>query len=214
MDSFINSLSNLKTPGNIFNPYYGKSKNNLTRKNNLKIYLNLMLKIKPTLLLIGEAIGYQGARLTGVPLTSEHLMINGIKNIPILGEHLGYQKTDEFPDQKKEHTATIVWNTINNLNIIPLFWNALPFHPHRQDNPWSNRTPTNKEIELGHKYLNTLINIFNINHLIAMGNHAEKLLIQMNIHQYFKVRHPAHGGKQFFINGICQIINQISNIKK
>lgn len=196
---FIRALADAEVGESAFNQYLHP-----TRRSNLHLYLTDMLSRKPSTLLVGEAPGYQGSRLTGVPFMSEHILLNGIESIGMFGAHRGYVKTDEYPDRIwKEPSATIVWGALGNIpdpRQLPLIWAAFPFHPHAGD-PHTNRAPTSQELEIGRPFLHDLIDIFGIKNLIAVGNQAHKTLGIMG-YDVPKVRHPSHGGKNDFIKGL------------
>src|SRR6266496_5616879 len=81
-------------------------------------------------LLVGDAPGYRGARVSGVPFTSER------------------QLTGTGP---AEATATIVRATLAALELEDetLCWNVVPTHPGSAS---SNRPPTRTEIEAGVRF--------------------------------------------------------------
>jgi uracil-DNA glycosylase len=88
-------------------------------------------KAGASLLLVAEAPGYRGARVSGIPLTSER------------------QLTGAGPT---EATATIVHATLAALGIEEdvLLWNVVPTHP---GTATSNRRPTRLEVEAGEPFL-------------------------------------------------------------
>jgi uracil-DNA glycosylase len=85
-------------------------------------------------LLVAEAPGYRGTRVSGVPLTSER------------------QLTGTGP---AEATATIVHSTLAELGLADhvLLWNVVPTHPGDEH---SNRRPTRREVEAGVPFVRAL----------------------------------------------------------
>jgi hypothetical protein len=91
----------------------------------------LAARADAAVLLVGEAAGYRGARISGIPFTSER------------------QLTGSGP---AEATATIVRRVLAELGVEDevLCWNVVPTHPGTEA---SNRRPTRDEIEGGRPFL-------------------------------------------------------------
>jgi len=149
----------------------------------------------PLLLLLGEAAGYQGCHVSGVPFTSERLLLAGA--IPRIAVPPGRLSTR--PSPWSEPSATIVWGALHELGLAEctLLWNAFPWHPHRPGNRQSNRTPGALEIEQGRPALTALLAAFPDVHVVAVGRKAEAALQGIG-RVAAAIRHPAMGGARRF----------------
>ena len=112
--------------GATFN-FYREGNGAAVRRRRLREYLDQ--RGDAELLLVGEAAGYRGARVSGIPFTSER------------------QLTGEGP---AEATATIVQRTLAELGLEALCWNVVPTHP---GTPSSNRRPTHAEVVAARPFL-------------------------------------------------------------
>jgi uracil-DNA glycosylase len=204
-DRFIGALSRVEVSDRATNQYARGDRGHAIRRHNLRLYLEQIGE--PRMLLVGEAPSYRGGRLTGIPFTSETVMLR------LLGAKRGFRVAprssgaagDGGPARlSTEASATMVWATIARIEPRPLLWNAFPFHPFVKGNPHSNRMPTAGELLLGAPFLEWLMRLFPIARVVAIGNLAERSLTRLGIgHQ--KVRHPSQGGKRKFIDGMARL---------
>jgi len=161
------------TIGETFN-FYRDGEGAAVRRERLAAYLGS--RQEAPLLLVGEAAGYRGARVSGVPFTSER------------------QLTGEGP---AEASATIVRRVLAELGLEQetLCWNVVPTHPHRPGLPETNRRPTAEEIRESAPFLRELSRGRRV---LALGRVAEAA----SGAQY--VRHPSHGGAADFRRGLLR----------
>ncbi len=134
--------------GRTFNQYAEGERAELLRRR-LARYLEHCASAR--ILLVGEAPGYRGARVSGIPFTSER------------------QLTGVGP---AEATATIVHCVLGKLGIEDdvLLWNVVPTHP---GTATSNRRPTRNEVDAGLPFVEELALDRRV---IAVGRVAERAL--------------------------------------
>jgi uracil-DNA glycosylase len=202
LEAFVEQLANVSTPY-AYNQYAHGNSYNAIRRHNFLLYLRQMHDRAPQTIMVMEAPGYRGCRLTGVPVTSRKLLLNGIEPLGLFGAARGYQDVPEpgFERVQSEQSATIVWQTLLEAGFTPLIWNAFPFHPHLPGEALTNRKPRRDEVQIGRTFLQEMLNLFQPTRVIAVGNVAHETLTTMNIASV-KVRHPAQGGKNDFVGGI------------
>ena len=111
---------------------YNQYADSALRRRRLRDYLES--RAGATLLLVGEAAGYRGARVSGIPFTSER------------------QLTGRGP---AEACATIVHRVLAELGLEEhvLLWNLVPTHP---GTAISNRPPKRGEIRAARPFLDEL----------------------------------------------------------
>ena len=127
-EQFVERLASARI-GRTFN-FYRDGANADLRRRRLLEYLEANDRTR--LLLVGEAAGYRGARLSGIPFTSER------------------QLTGVGP---AEASATIVRRTLAELELEALCWNVVPTHPGTET---SNRRPTVAEVDASRPVLEEL----------------------------------------------------------
>ena len=165
------------TIGATFN-FYRHGDGAALRRGRLRAYLEE--RRDAPFLLVGEAAGYRGARVSGLPFTSER------------------QLTGRGP---AEATATIVHRVLAELGVERevLLWNVVPTHPHRPGLPSTNRRPTRREVEAGRAFVRELARG---RRTLAVGRLAEAALLVPY------VRHPSHGGGASFASGLVALLRQ------
>lgn len=188
-------------PG-LFNPWRERCQHD-TEDNGPEARLHRLahhLECVPDYILIGEAIGYQGCRYSGIAFTSERLILeNAIPRLPKVDHRLTVR---HLPFS--EPSATIVWKALYRLRIFQkvVLWNAVQMHPHRLGEPWSNRTPTPEELMLGRPAIEQLRKTFPNARLIAVGKKSQAQLAAMGFAGCPAIRHPANGGANEFAEGL------------
>ena len=102
------------------------------RRKRLREYLEARAHAR--VVLVGEAAGYRGARISGIPFTSERLL------------------TGRGP---AEASATIVHRVLAELGVEDdvLLWNVVPTHP---GTATSNRAPSRAEIAAARPFLDEM----------------------------------------------------------
>jgi uracil-DNA glycosylase len=172
MDELIAQLAAV-TIGETFN-FYRDGLGAPLRRERLAAYLES--RQDAPLLLVGEAAGYRGARVSGVPFTSER------------------QLTGRGP---AEASATIVRRVLAELELEQetLCWNVVPTHPHLPGRPETNRRPTRPEIDQSVPFLRELAYGRRV---LAVGRLAQAVLGAPY------VRHPSHGGAAEFRVGLLR----------
>ena len=207
IDAFVAGLADCATDADGFNQYAFGSADNAIRRQNLRLYLQLMATQKPSALLLMEAPGYRGCRLTGIPVTSRKIMLEAVPALNIFGAEMGFRDVTDagFEAVYGEQSATIVWTALAELGVLPFIWNAFPFHPHQPGTVRSNRKPRRGELDCGMGFARQIMALWTFDQVIAVGNVAYDSLGRMGITPE-KVRHPAQGGKRDFVAGLRKLL--------
>lgn len=203
IENFIEGLSRQAVLANTVNLYRGKSRESEIRRHNLYCYLKQMIALKPEIMFLGEAPGYNGARYSGLAFTSEQI----INDHPFFtGQNFRF--INEPPNLRSELSANTVWRVLNQHDIQPLIWNIFPFHPHKPGRTHSNRTPTMNELRMGRQFTLQLLEMFEIRHIVSLGRKAESQMNEIHGSAHY-VRHPAQGGAIIFAEGINNLLTNV-----
>jgi hypothetical protein len=178
---------------------------NAGRRRNLELYLEEMLDRRPKVLLLGEAPGFRGMRITGVPFTNRTMFQGPVNSFGLFGPGKGYSLPPEAAEVAAEPTATVMWEVLAELQFLPLLWSACPWHTHVPGKPQSNRTPTAADARLGTPFWKSLAELFRVDSVVAVGNVAHRSLLSSGM-DVPKVRHPSHGGRSGFKQGLEELL--------
>lgn len=221
MQAFMKLLK--KSPGGaVFNPWHHLDPLHdaapcapAVRREQLASYLGE--RQKATVILLAEALGYQGGHFSGIAMTSERLLLGHLRH-KSLGPEMVFacqarrtSREDVKPDGFTEPTATIVWGAMAGLGVDTrdvILWNAFPWHPYKPEKGFlSNRTPCDNEVMLGQPVLRALMAYACGAQILAVGQKSAALLAAMGISAP-ALRHPANGGAGQFRAQFGQIMKK------
>jgi uracil-DNA glycosylase len=204
-EGFIDRLAAVKTPPACTNFFDHSTSANALRRQNLAAYFGEMRHRAPKALLVGEAPGFRGMRITGVPFTNRTMFQGPANPLGLFGPGKGYVLPPDAAGVAAEPTASVMWEVLAELDVLPVLWSACPWHTHVPGQPLSNRTPTSAEAALGIPFWQELTELFPIETVVAVGNVAHRSLRGSGL-DVPKIRHPAHGGKARFKEGLQELL--------
>jgi uracil-DNA glycosylase len=239
LDKFVRLLG-ASPSGAVFNPWWQIDEENdigphcpAIRRKHLTVYFRERLR-KARLAIIGEALGYRGGHFSGIPMTSERMLLGrqsaivaGLSERRNLqdgasdgGQRLPLQilssikprrtsKPSICADGFSEPTATIVWGALLKTGVLQdefVLWNAFPWHSFdSRRGLLSNRMPDKPERAAGLTLLKTFLELFPCDQIVALGKIAAMQLEQLGVNAHC-VRHPASGGAKLFRQQIAKIV--------
>ena len=220
IDEFLRLLR--RSPSRaVFNPWWEVDEQNdigrnapAIRRHQLRVYLQKRVG-KANVAIIGEAVGYRGGHFSGIPMTSERLLLGRSNKVRMKSDELfstvklrRTSKPEKCPDGFSEPTATIVWGTLLRLGVKPdqfVLWNAFPWHSFdSRRGMLSNRMPNKSERATGLTVLKNFLELFSCDQVVAVGKIAGAQLEELNMNAHC-VRHPASGGARLFRQQIAKI---------
>lgn len=200
--AFVENLSAYRRDG-LFNPWgewcreYDADRDAYRERAN-RLYSHLLLS-EPILCMVGEACGYQGARYSGIPFTSERILLE--YGVPRVGVSRRRITTRRIPFS--EPSATIVWGALRQYGAASgvVLFNACSFHPFADD-VLSNRAPTKDEITESLQFLQALRGLYPNAPFVPIGQKAAAAFTQLEWASDVVLRHPANGGAPAFRAGL------------
>ncbi|WP_285115276.1 uracil-DNA glycosylase family protein [Leifsonia sp. fls2-241-R2A-40a] len=172
---------------------YGDDEPGRLRERNLRRYLELP---HAPILLLGEAPGWRGMTVTGVPFTSVREVEAGV--LPGLELPSG-------PQAPWEASSRVFWATMEQWQgPLPLSWPVYPHHPFVPGHPQTNRTPRSSEVRQGGPVALELIRALGVQTVVAVGRKAQGALAEAGI-EAPAVRHPAQGGARMFTDQLLAL---------
>jgi uracil-DNA glycosylase len=211
-DDFLRLLK-ASPSGAVFNPWWQIDEENdigphspAIRRKHLAVYFRERLG-KVRLAIIGEALGYRGGHFSGIPMTSERMLLRRQQQILADIKPRRTSKPNVCPNGFSEPTATIVWGALVKIGVVPdefVLWNAFPWHsfdPHR--GLLSNRMPNKSEQLSGRPVLKAFLELFACEQIVALGKIAAAQLKELGVDAHC-IRHPASGGAKLFREQIAK----------
>jgi uracil-DNA glycosylase len=241
IEEFVRLLKN-SPAGAVFNPWWEIDKQNdavrnapVIRRNQLCAYLQIRVG-NAKLVMVGEALGYRGGHFSGIPMTSERMLLGKQADIVAAlserrrrkaksknGGHpdeSGLQilsgikprrtsKPSVCPDGFSEPTATIVWGALLKIGVLPdefVLWNAFPWHSFDPRRGLLSNRTPNKSEQLAGR---SVLKAFL--ELFPCGQIvALGKIAAAQLEQLgvnaHCVRHPASGGAKLFRQQIAKIV--------
>ncbi len=215
VERFMKRLQAFSAP-RVFNPwkdyderYDIHKRSSLIRRRQLSAYLEERIG-KAKMLIIAEAVGYQGGRFTGIAMTCERMLLgfhptvfpsmvfSGLDPVRTSDGSSAYiAKQTQREKGFNEPTDSVVWNAMLDANIDPyevVLWNIFPFHPYKGDDGLTNRTPTKEELDQGWVYTSELMKLFPDARILGVGQKSSQTLQDYGVNVQATLRHPANGG--------------------
>jgi|SaaInlV_120m_DNA_4_1040238.scaffolds.fasta_scaffold02185_5 hypothetical protein len=201
IDQIVSAVADYRKP-RLFNPWSESCRTELNqdyylqRRKSLKAHLSCE---NPLMIVLGQVPGFNGARFSGIPFTSEALLFDGA--VPRV-EYLCGQRITSRKMPWVEPSSSIVWEELckHQVESRVLLFNAVPWHPEGKDGPLSNRTPNRVEKKAGLECLELFFETFSGVPVMALGLTASENLNHLKI-KHIKLRHPANGEATMFRSG-------------
>lgn len=192
LSRFFDLLRTLPAPDDA-EPLYRDEPEGRRRERNLRRYLAMP---HSPVLLLGEAPGWRGMTVSGVPFVSVREAEAGV--VPGL-------ELPEHPQAPWEASSRVFWAALAQWKgPIPLSWPVYPHHPFVAGDPHTNRTPRPAEVRAGAPIALELIRALGIETVVAVGRKAQGAIASAGL-EAPAVRHPAQGGAAQFTREVLAL---------
>jgi len=193
LQRFFAMLADVPEPPDAEYLYGDDALGRLRRRNLLRYFAAVG---SPKVLLLGEAPGWRGMTVTGVPFVSMREVLAGA---------YGGLELPEDPAAPWEASSAVVAGVFADwIGPLPLTWPIYPHHPFVAGDPHTNRTPRPAEVRLGTSVAIELARALGIETIVAVGRKAQGALAAEGIDAP-AVRHPAQGGARQFAEQVAAL---------
>ena len=149
---------------------------------------------------VGRDLGYRGGRRTGLALTDDVHIDRHAKRWELVAER------PTIGAAVAERTAAIIWGMLGDIDSRVFLWNVFPLHPHKPDEPFTNRQHNARERRAGEEVLRELITLLKPARIVAIGNDAAAAAGRVaDVMPVICVRHPSYGGQTEFMRQIADL---------
>lgn len=149
---------------------------------------------------VGRDLGYRGGRRTGLALTDDVHIDRHAKRWDLVAER------PTIGAAVAERTAAIIWGMLGDIDSRVFLWNVFPLHPHKPDEPFTNRQHNARERRAGEDVLRELITLLKPARIVAIGNDAAAAAGRVaDVMPVICVRHPSYGGQTEFMRQIADL---------
>ena len=88
--------------------------------------------------------------------------------------------------------------------LPPFLWNVFPFHPYEQDDQFTNRKFSARELAVVDDINASLIRWLGIKRIVGIGQDAAGYATRFGV-EVLAIRHPSYGGTSEFREGMRKI---------
>ena len=179
---------------------YGDDDGGRMRARNLRRYLDVVGRTA-SVMLLGEAPGWRGMTVTGVPFVSAREAAPGGP----ADRAMGPLELPEHPQAPWEASSRVVWAALEGWEgPLPVTWPIYPHHPFVAGDPLTNRTPRPAEVRDGTAVALELVRALGIETVVAVGRKAQGALAAQGV-EAAAIRHPAQGGARLFTEQLAAL---------